>query len=118
MDNNNSILKMNSIKHVYITDVDYDIEVEPYLDDFLFNYYVVIQESSDLPECFSYIIGQMLESGNIKIKSYINIMIILNRKIDIYDFPMDLLSSSSTSLFDEFVVLPLFFCLYLILENI
>ena len=53
MDNNNknnSILNMNSVKHVYKTDGDYDIEVKPYLEDFPFNYYVVVQESSDLPD--------------------------------------------------------------------
>ena len=32
------------------TDGDYDIEVEPYLEDFPFNYYVVVQEFSDLPQ--------------------------------------------------------------------
>ncbi len=41
---------MNSVKHVYKTDGYYDIELKPDLEDFPFNYYVVVQEFSDLPQ--------------------------------------------------------------------
>ncbi len=41
---------MNSVKHVYKSDGDYDVELIPYIEDFLFNYYVVVQESSGLPD--------------------------------------------------------------------
>jgi midasin len=50
IENNNSILNMNSVRHVYKPDGDYDIEVKPYLDDFPFSYYVIVEDSADLPE--------------------------------------------------------------------
>ena len=50
LENNNSILNMNSVRHVYKLDGEYDIEVKPYLDDFPFSYYVIVEDSADLPE--------------------------------------------------------------------
>ena len=50
LENNNSILNMNSVRHVYKQDGEYDIEVKPYLDDFPFSYYVIVEDSADLPE--------------------------------------------------------------------
>ncbi len=50
IENNNSILNMSSVKHVDKENGEYDIEVKPYLEDFPFSYYVVVEDSSDLPE--------------------------------------------------------------------
>jgi len=50
LDNNNSIMNMNSVKHVFKAEGDYDIEVKPYLDDFPFSYYIIVGDSSDLPD--------------------------------------------------------------------
>ena len=40
IENNNSIINMNSVKHVNKENGDYDIEVVSYLEDFPFSYYV------------------------------------------------------------------------------
>jgi midasin len=49
IENKSSILNMNSVKQVY-KNAEYDIEVTPYLDDFPFSFYVVVEDSSDLPD--------------------------------------------------------------------
>jgi len=56
IENNNSIINMNSVKHVNKGNGDYDIEILPYLDDFPFSYYVIIEDSSDLPEVINTIL--------------------------------------------------------------
>lgn len=56
IENNNSILNMNSVKHVNKGNGDYDIEVVPYLEDFPFGYYVLVEDSSDLPEVINTIL--------------------------------------------------------------
>ncbi len=50
IENKNSILNMNSVKQTNKSNGEYDIEVVPYLDDFPFSFYVVVEDSSDLPD--------------------------------------------------------------------
>jgi midasin len=64
IENKYSILNMNSVKQVYKNNGEYDIEVNPYLDDFPFNFYVVVENSSDLPEVIHTILVKWTSMNN------------------------------------------------------
>ena len=54
---------MNSVKQV-IKEGEYDIEVLPYLDDFPFSFYVVLEDSSDLPDVVQTILIKWISMNN------------------------------------------------------
>lgn len=55
---------MSSVKHVNKSNGDYDIEVKPYLDDFPFSFYVIVEDSSDLPEVIHTILVKWFSMNN------------------------------------------------------
>jgi midasin (ATPase involved in ribosome maturation) len=55
---------MNSVKQVDKGNGDYDIDVRPYLDDFPFNFYVVVENSADLPEVIHTILVKWISMNN------------------------------------------------------
>lgn len=50
VDNKNSILNSKSVTQTVNQKGETDIDIKPYLDDFPFSYYVVVEDSSDLPD--------------------------------------------------------------------
>jgi len=48
--NNNSILNMESVTQIKNEKGEDDFDIKPYLEDFPFSYYVVVEHSSDLPD--------------------------------------------------------------------
>ena len=54
--NNKSITKMSSVKQIIDKNGETDFEIKPYLDDFPFEHFVVLEKSSDMPEVMNEIL--------------------------------------------------------------